>query len=131
VSLVRIAAERKTEGLTYLVHSPGRQVSQILTQPLLRYGYHIVKIHRARALHTIMFVQHDFRGNTSDARRDWCDSCRRQVLKSSVAAQYYDRPGLVRRRKTVKSNVAPGYSSGQIASASQADKFSESLGPAS
>ena len=47
------------------------------------------------------------------------------------ARQHYDWPGLVRKSKTVKPNIAPGYSSGQIASRSQQDNSAQSFGLAS
>ena len=107
------------------------KVRHALTQTLLRYGYRIVKIHRTRGLHAVFFVQPHFRRNPSDGGRDRRDRRRGQVSESAVAGKYYDWPGFVRRSKTVKPNVAPGYSSGQIASASQPDRSPESPRPAS
>ena len=66
---VRVAAEGKTKGRTYLAHSQRSEMRHTLTQALLRHCHSIVKIHRTRALHTIFFVQPHFRGNPSDRWR--------------------------------------------------------------
>jgi hypothetical protein len=129
--LVRVAAQGKTQGCANLFHSPWREVSHTLTQALLRHSDSIVKIHRAGALNTIFFVQPHFRGNPSDAGRDRRNRRRGQVSKGAIAGQHYGPSSFVRSSKTVEPNVAPGYSSGQIASVSQPDRFPESLGPAS
>ncbi len=126
--LVRVAAQGKTQRGANLFHSLGSEVRHTPAQALLRHRHRVMKIHRARALHTIFFVQPHFRGNASDAGRDRCDRRRRQVTKCTVARQHDDWPCLVRRSKTVQPNVAPRYSFGQIASASHPDRPPDSVG---
>jgi len=129
--LVRVAAQGKTQGCAHLLHSQWSEVSDTLTQALLRHGYRVVEIHGARPLHTIFLVQPHFGGNPSDAGRDRRNRRCGQVFKGAIAGQYYDWPSLVRRSKTVKPDVASSYSSGQIASASHPDRFPDSRGPPS
>lgn len=128
---VRVAAQGKTERTADFPHSLLSEVSYAPAQALLGDGHCIVKIHGAGCLHTVFFIQPDFRRNSSNCRRNRRNRRRRQVPKRAVPGQYQHRPGLVWRSKAVKPNVAPRYSSGQIASASQPDRSAESLGLAS
>src|ERR1035437_4672654 len=107
--LVRVAAHGKTQPVADLLHSRRSEASHTLTQTLLRHGYRVVQIYRARALHAIFLTQPHFRGDPSNAGRDRRDRCRGQVPKGTVAGQYYDWPGFVRRSKPVEPNVAPAY----------------------
>jgi hypothetical protein len=126
-----VAAERETQCATYFRHSVGREAGYALTQALLRDGHRIVKIHGTERLHAIFFIQPHFRGNASDCRGDRRHRRCRQVSKGAIAGQHDNRPGFVRRGEAVKPNIAPRYSSGQIASASQVDRLLEPLGAAS
>jgi hypothetical protein len=90
--LIRVAAQGKTQRSANLLHPRGSEVSHTPAQALLRHRHRVMKIHRTRALHTILFVQPNFGGNASDAGRNRCDRCRGQVTKCAVAGQHYDWP---------------------------------------
>ena len=129
--LVGVATQRKPQSGADLLHTRHSKVSNALAQALLRHGYRVVKIYRARALHAVLFVQPHFGWHSSDAGRDRSDRRGGHIPKGAVAGKYYDWPRFVRRSKAVKPNIAPSYSSGQIASASHPDNSPDSPGTAS
>ena len=126
-----VAAKGETQRATYFRHAVGSEAGYALTQAQLRDGHGIVKIHGTGRLHAIFFIQSHFRGNASDRRGDGRHRRCRQVSKGAIAGQHDNRPGFVRRGKTVKPNIAPRYSSGQLASASQVDRLLKPFGVAS
>jgi len=129
--LLFVAAQGKSHGGTDFLHSRVSKLRDTPAQALLRYSHQIVKVDGAGALQAVAFIQPHFRRNAANGGSDGRHGRGRQVVECAVAGQYNHWPGFARRSKTVKPHIASGYSSGQIASASQPDGAPESLEPVS
>jgi hypothetical protein len=124
--LVPVAAQGKAKGGTDLPHSRWGEVGHAFPQVLLGHGYRVVKVHRARMLHAIVFAELDLGRHAPDAGRYGSNCGRGKILKGTRAGKYDDGPGFVRSSKSVEPNVPPAYASGQVAFDSQPDSCPES-----
>ena len=84
-STVNIAAEREAEGGTDFPHPQALQFRHAPTQSVLRNGDRIVHVDGAGRFHAILFTQDDFGGNSTDSRRNGCDTHGSQIRDGAVA----------------------------------------------
>src|SRR3954467_9263317 len=86
---------------------------------LLRNRDRIVQVHGARCLHAIVFVQDDLGGHSSYGGCYWGNRDRRQISDRTLTRKDHYRSFLIRRSERIKADIAPIYSAGHAASASQ------------
>jgi len=128
LGLAEVATEREAQSCADFAHSQGTQVGHAPRQSILGNGNRLVQAYCAWPFHAVLLSQNYLRGHITNRGCDSCDGDGRQISNGAVASEHKHGPLLVRRSKLVESDVAPGYSAGHAASASQTSASSDACG---